>query len=158
MKKLLLCALALTSASAFAGEKTTIHCQKDGKNGQPAYAKADITFDVATDGRNDLRTITDLRGEIRAAQDKEEANSDDAYIGIFATKSVQENPKYRPVKYKDSSQFQNVDAKETRGAESGMWGSLIVPKKTTGAFEAHYVFQAGDHMGGTIHMDCRAER
>ena len=149
-------ALLFVSAGAFAGPKTTIRCEKDGKNGQPGYARANISFEIETDIRTDLRTITDLRGEILAAYDKKEANSADAYIGTFAIKSAEENPNYRPVKYKDSSQFQKIEAKETRGPENSMWGSLIVPKKTTGSFEVHYIFQAGDHMGGTIHMDCHA--
>jgi hypothetical protein len=43
------------------------------------------------------------------------------------------------------------------GTGSG-FSSLIVPRDTRGEFESHYVFQAGDHMGGTIHMSCRRER
>ena len=149
-------ALLLASTAVFAGEKTTIECSKHGRNGgQPAFAKVDLIFDVSVDGRNDLRVISDLRGEIRAAGSRLDLASEDAYVGVFEVKHVAENPEYRPIKYKNSSQFKGIDAKETRGAESGMWGHLIVPRDTRGEFESHYVFQAGDHMGGTIHMSCR---
>jgi hypothetical protein len=145
----------LSPLAAFAGEKTTLHCEKNGRNGQPAFARADLTFDVAVDGRNGLRTITDLRGEVRAAYDARELETDDAYIGLFDTKRVAEDPRYRPSKYKNSSKFPGIDAKETTGAESGMWGYLVVPRDVRGEFESHYIFQAGDHMGGTVHMKCR---
>ncbi len=158
MKTLLLAAFTFTATSAFAGEKQTVECSKFGRNGQPEYAKVEIEFDIAKDGRNGLRTIYDLRGEIRASGSEEDLVSDNAYIGIFDTKSLKENPDYNPVRYKNSSQFQKLNAKETRGAESGMWGSLIVPKNMRGTFESHYIFQAGDHMGGTIHMSCKVKR
>ena len=81
-----------------------------------------------------------------------------SYIGIFKIVSLAENSKYRPIKYKGYSQFQNFDATDTTdSAEDGMWGQLVLEKDMSKtAFQAHYVFQAGDHMGGTLHLICRA--
>ena len=38
-----------------------------------------------------------------------------------------------------------------------MWGELVIENKFEIAeeFEAHYIFQAGDDVGGTIHMNCK---
>lgn len=156
---ILSCIFMLLSLPAMAGPRLAVSCAKYGRNGQPAYAKVSLAFEIAIDGRNDERTIYDLRGEVRAALDKAELDSEGGgYIGGFSIPRVSEDPAYKPVKYKNSSKFPGVDAKETRGLESGMWGYLVVPRDVRGTFESHYIFQAGDHMGGTIHMSCRAQR
>lgn len=89
-------------------------------------------------------------------QTPEQLNAGNAYIGLFDTKRLTENKAYKPNKYKDYAQFKDVDAKETTGQESGMWGYLVFPKDYAAQekFHAAYVFQAGDHMGGTLHFTC----
>ena len=71
---------------------------------------------------------------------------------VFVSVEGEENPHYRPRKYKGYSQFKDIDS--TLQSE-GMWGNLIIPKDTDRAsFEAHYIHQQGDHYGGTLHMTC----
>lgn len=38
-----------------------------------------------------------------------------------------------------------------------MWGYLVINKDTGGEFDAHYIFQAGDHMGGTVDYKCKRD-
>lgn len=49
------------------------------------------------------------------------------------------------------------DARFTDGQESGMWGSFVIELKDAKEFKAHYIFQAGDHIGGTIKFTCTEE-
>ncbi|MCB0366456.1 MAG: hypothetical protein H6624_07650 [Bdellovibrionaceae bacterium] len=83
------------------------------------------------------------------------------YYGIFHGKDLAEKPFQRASKYKNHYRFQDFDAAFTAGAESGMWGYLVVNKdihnmRDGGVKEvdAHYIFQAGDHMGGTVDFVC----
>ncbi|MCB0386469.1 MAG: hypothetical protein KDD43_13835 [Bdellovibrionales bacterium] len=83
------------------------------------------------------------------------------YYGIFHGKDLVEKPFQRASKYKNHYRFQDFDAAFTAGAESGMWGYLVVNKdihkmrdSSVKEVDAHYVFQAGDHMGGTVDFAC----
>jgi hypothetical protein len=83
------------------------------------------------------------------------------YYGVFNGKNLVEVPYTRPVKYKNHYRFQKFNADFTAGNESGMWGDFVLNKEIDGSrnndkFEtdAHYVFQAGDHLGGTIDYTC----
>lgn len=83
------------------------------------------------------------------------------YYGVFNGNDNLELPYIRPTTYKNHYRFHNFDAVETAGSESGMWGQFILNKavdtaRSTENFstDAHYVFQAGDHMGGTIDYTC----
>lgn len=67
------------------------------------------------------------------------------------------NPKYRPVRYKNMVQFKNFDAVKTKGFEDGMWGSFLIDRSLNDGVEAKYIFQAGDHMGGTVKFKCRVQ-
>lgn len=105
--------------------------------------------------RRGLRTIREIEGRIQIADIT--GDMDNAYKGRFAIQKLTENPNYRPRKYKNYSQFEDFDATDTDGsAERGMWGTLLLEKSLDqGRAQARYIFQAGDHMGGTVHFDCR---
>jgi hypothetical protein len=82
------------------------------------------------------------------------------YYGLFNGKNLVEVPYTRPVKYKNHYRFK-FTADYTDGNESGMSGDFVLNKEIDGSrdnsnFEtdAHYVFQAGDHLGGTIDYSC----
>ena len=76
---------------------------------------------------------------------------DDVERKEFNIKHIEENAYYAPQRYKGHSQFRNFDS-------SDMWGNLIIPKKTSQKkFYAHYIFQEGDHMGGTLHLVCKVD-
>ena len=83
-------------------------------------------------------------------------NGDNAYMAMFDY-NASENPDYRPVVYEGYAQFKDFDAVYTVGMESGMWGYLVIEKASVekDQFQAAYVFQAGDHMGGTLYFSCK---
>lgn len=91
--------------------------------------------------------------DLKSPEDLTEENS---YIGAFHVVNSQENTNYRPRKYRGFIQFPSFDAVKTSGMEDGMWGVFLVQRiyKTAPQFQAKYIFQAGDHMGGTIHLTC----
>jgi hypothetical protein len=77
-------------------------------------------------------------------------------MGFFKTEVLSANSNYNPRKYIGFAQFNNFDAAHTTGQEDGMYGYIAVdisPNKEE--FEAFYVFQAGDHMGGTVLFKCK---
>jgi hypothetical protein len=81
----------------------------------------------------------------------------DNYYAVFALKDQLNNPNYRPRVYQNHVQFKAVNATETNSVDGGgMWGQLVVNKTRSNeeSFDAHYIFQAGDHLGGTIDYDC----
>ena len=85
------------------------------------------------------------------------------YYGLFNGKDLLEVPYKRATTYKNHYRFKGFDATFTAGHESGMWGEFIVNKdierihsRELHETDAHYVFQAGDHLGGTVDFVCRA--
>ena len=62
---------------------------------------------------------------------------------------------YKPTKYKNHFKFEDIDAAFTAGNEDGMWGDFILEKGFAKEISAHYIFQAGDHMGGTVDFTCQ---
>lgn len=158
MKSLIaLVALALSS-QAFSEE---VSCRAE-KAIQPGFAnmKADAQLDFALDRKT--KTISKLVGHIFVqtpyAETNEEISTENSYMGFFKFDSIASNPNYRPNVYKGFTQFKEFDATHTAGQEDGMWGSFVVDLNTADKFEAKYVFQAGDHMGGTVLLNCRSKK
>lgn len=81
------------------------------------------------------------------------------YTGVFSG-SFPNNPAYRPRVYTDHYQFRDFDAAVTsRWDGGGMNGEFVVEKRISeDRLQAHYIFQAGDHIGGTVDMECRLGR
>lgn len=118
------------------------------------HAKALLSFEDSYDA-NGVRTLKNFMGTVVTSP---EGSGDEAstYVGRFSIYEKKENTAYRPGTYKGFSQFRGVNAADSVGSrEQGMWGEFILAKDTdpTG-FPAHYIFQAGDHMGGTLHLSC----
>jgi hypothetical protein len=159
MKKILntvsISALFLTAASAFSAPRT-IECVARGKSfsnlgAAPLEASANLTFDESFE--NNIRVINKITGSVKI-----HSAYGDIYAGQFKIANpLFENVKYRPLRYKDHSQFPEFNATESEGSsESGMWGNLILSKLTSQPkFSAHYILQAGDHIGGTLHLTCQ---
>jgi hypothetical protein len=151
-------ALAICGTQAFAAEKV-IECSAHGKSfsnngGGLLPAKAELSF-AETKSASGLRVLRNIEGSVRVAEIG--GSLADGYVGNFKIASLTENARYNPRKYKGFSDFQSFDATDTNGsAEDGMWGDLVLDKNTSQAqFEAHYIFKAGDHMGGTLHLNCK---
>jgi len=101
----------------------------------------------------------DYDGKLKAGYDFDGSNEmDDMYVGTFKnSKESKLSPRAR--KYKDSSyyRFPDFDADSTgRHDGGGMWGYLVISKGLfqNNTFDAYYVFQSGDHMGGTMSLTC----
>ena len=76
----------------------------------------------------------------------------EGYYAIFNYSDVKENLKYRPDTYKDHYQFPRINSKHSTLHDGGnMRGYFVLKKDLT---EAHYVFRAGDHIGGAIDFRC----
>ena len=149
--------------SAVASEKVIV-CFSKGKTlsrsgGELLNAAAQLTFVETTDASG-ARVLKNVEGYARTVgwYVANDGTSVD-YIGNFKIAAITENVKFRPNKYKGYSQFQKFDATDTlNSTEDGMWGQLVVAKNTSRAiFHAHYIFQAGDHMGGTLHLSCKVQ-
>lgn len=79
-----------------------------------------------------------------------------AYYGLFRFGRLTENPDYDPVVYHDHYQFKSFNAMVTNNNDGGgMWGAFVIPKSLEKNVQAHYIFQAGSHIGGTIDYDCQ---
>jgi hypothetical protein len=77
------------------------------------------------------------------------------YTGVFQGE-FKNDASYRPIVYTQHYKFSDFDAAVTsRWDGGGMWGYFVI-NKANGEDElaAHYVFQAGDHIGGTIDLNC----
>lgn len=154
MKFLLLSLLAF-SHSVFA-ESITCRADKTIQPGFPSIkTNAEITFDLD----RSTKTISNLVGHVYVqspySEAHEEINTENSYMGFFKSESISANPNYRPTRYKNYTQFKNVDATHSTGQEDGMWGSLVLDLNNKAPFDARYIFQAGDHMGGTVLFTCR---
>jgi len=155
-------ALSLVGTSSALAGSTPIECAADGKSlsqngGTLLNALAYLSFDLTRDEKG-LRVLENLQGRVQTSP--ELVDEYGSYIGRFDIASVTENENYNPVRYEGYSQFKNIDATDTEGsAERGMWGTLVVEKNIRQrVFQAHYIFQSGDHMGGTLHLVCRIRR
>lgn len=166
--RLILLAMLLISSSVFASESSRLLCTASGKAGGndagPFMVKALLSLEI--NYSEELGGyLLEGNGEIKLASAYEEVkspddlNEDNAYIGKFELFDVEQNTEYRPRRYKNHIQFRNFDAEETTGLESGMWGEFVLHESFASVqakekVSAHYIFQAGDHMGGTIHFSC----
>lgn len=159
MKAVFIAILFTLTSQAFAATKVTCSSEKTIQAGHDhidTFAK--ISFELERSGNNSV--ITNIVGHIFVKSPYEETNGFDpenSYMGFFKTDSLTANPDYNPRKYVGYAQFTNFDAAHTTGLEDGMYGYLALNVEGNQKnFEAFYVFQAGDHMGGTVIFNCKA--
>lgn len=158
----LIFALSVTPAHAATLDATCVAKGRYGNGHSPLVTNSEISFRLS--GDSDSATLREIRGTVMVAWDFDKdlspdlLNNENAYVGHFRTSRISSNPAYSPRRYKNYLQFQKLDAAETTGNESGMWGDFVVEKtafeRRTETFQAHYIFQAGDHIGGTLHFTC----
>ena len=80
--------------------------------------------------------------------------------GIFKINELTSNEQYRPTRYIGATQFRNFNATSSINYDGGgPWGSLVMELQNLSPnskeFDAHYIFQHGDHMGGTMDLTCK---
>lgn len=103
--------------------------------------------------------------EIETSVEKGQTRIEEAdYYSLFRKSGHLSSKSKRARAYPDSHyfRFRNFNAASTSSGDGGgMWGYFVISKKVLqkgAAFDAHYVFQAGDHMGGTVDFQCRSSR
>lgn len=82
------------------------------------------------------------------------------YQAGFENVLLTENRNYNPEVYHGYSQFKRFIATRTSECDGGgMGGELLIEKNIRKRiFLAHYIFRAGDHMGGTVDFVCKRAR
>lgn len=162
MKTILLLTLTLTALLSFSANAQMVTCTSDHGTqwGDTFPTLALVTFEFDNNGKES--TMKNVNGFIFVKSQYEDANDtsfneENSYRGYFEFDELKANANYRPLKYKEHAQFKDFDARFTDGREGGMWGSFVVELKDAKEFKAHYIFQAGDHIGGTIRFACATE-
>lgn len=114
------------------------------------------SLNIVETQQNGLRNIT-VNGQVSVDYEfNMEYESEHCYKASFTNVTLTERPNYKPRVYTGYSKFEKFDATETSECDGGgMYGYLVIEKDMTKeSFAAHYVFQAGDHIGGTIDFSC----
>jgi hypothetical protein len=138
----------------------TIHCEatKAVQYGDANMAAvADLSFELERNGN--FSEMKNIKGHIFVKSQYEDGDAitpENSYRGYFQINSLKANSNYNPHKYKEWFQFKDFNASTTDGVEDGMWGSLLLDLSGDDSFDARYIFQAGDHMGGTVILKCRS--
>lgn len=157
MKVVLLIAALALSPQVFS-ESVTCRSDKAIQESEPngLRVNAEIHFEL----NRETKELTKSIGHIFVQQfymEDEDISVENSYMGFFHFDSLTSNPHYRPIRYKGYTQYKDFDALHTAGLESGMWGAFIADlRKNTETFDARYIFQAGDHIGGTVLFTCRS--
>lgn len=158
MKSLITIAILALSIQGIAAETIQCNAQKAIQYGAGNLkADAELTFQLERNGTESV--IENVNGHVFVQSQFEDGNvinSDNSYMGYFKINSIKANANYNPLKFKDWFQFKDFNAAKTEGLEDGMWGTLVIDLSRDDVFEARYIFQAGDHMGGTVLFTCRA--
>lgn len=156
MKSFLFVAALIFSTSAFS-ESITCRSDKAIQESEPNGLKVDaeINFEL----NKETKMLTKIIGHIFVQQsfiENEDISIENSYMGFFNFEGISSNPNYRPIRYKGYTQYKDFDAIHTAGLESGMWGAFTADlRSTSDTFDARYIFQSGDHMGGTVLFTCR---
>ncbi|MCO4793194.1 MAG: hypothetical protein KC493_05765 [Bacteriovoracaceae bacterium] len=155
MKKLIAVAALLATTSILAADyKGSYVCMaKELRQHSSTYnADGRLHFTKYQEGEKTL--YKNIVGHLITGYDDE---PEYAYYGVFKFDQKEADPKYRGRTYKNHDKL-DFDAVATNGNDGGgMWGYLVINKTTEAEFDAHYVFQAGDHMGGTVDYTCKRD-
>jgi len=118
------------------------------------------------DAKDDAVVLTEYIGHVSGAkyvEGRDELTTVDFYSQFLSTESgeIASSLSPRATVYVDSKywRFKNfAESAATSQDGGGMQGVLVVSKKYDAegdaTFDAHYVFQHGDHTGGTISFTC----
>lgn len=167
MRFVALIMFALVSASGYADVvRGTVECtakkalQMGGGASEDFTVNSSLYLSLKTE---DGVTILDHIGHVKISNDSSAAaTASTVYYGQFFGKKVPVTLSPRARKYTDAEyyRFKDFDALNTSGHDGGgMWGYLVVSKayyngNGSQPFAAHYVFKAGDHIGGTVNYSC----
>jgi hypothetical protein len=156
MKKLIAVAALLATTSVIAADyKGSYICLADGMRQHGSSYSADGRLHFVKYEEEGKTIYKGIVGHLSVGYDEEPEYS---YYGVFNFDQKEVDPKYRGRTYKNHDKL-DFSAVATNGNDGGgMWGYLVINKDNTqDTFDAHYVFQAGDHMGGTVDYTCKRD-
>ena len=128
-------------------------CRASGNNtlslhGGKQYS-AEAAFNITEHKTLDGFRVVAVEGNFKLTWKRYNRSNKKNSDNVYKIEYLEENPYYQPKRYKGYSQFRNFDSLKT------MWGDLLISKQTNkDKFFAHYLFQLGDHIGGTLHLSC----
>ncbi len=150
--------LSLLALGAQAKQYTCVSTAFRQNSGLEHKANARFVFDVKKD-ESGVVSLQGFLGHVLVSDAEEELVYN--YYSVFALETVANNVAYVPRVYTDHLQFVDVDEKMSNGWDGGgMNGNLVIEKVVLDGAKtakAHYIFQSGDHMGGTIDFDCSSK-
>ncbi len=108
-----------------------------------------IEFDIFQQAQE--KSLRNLIGHVYLTQPHLDQLAE-GYYSLFQFKEILQNKNYRPRIYLDHIQFAQFNSAKSNSHDGGgMWGSFILKNDFS---QAHYVFKAGDHIGGTLDYKC----
>ncbi len=131
------------------------------QQGRKLEARGLIEFVESTNVKG-LRKISNITGymaiHVLPPKKREREFEEYDYQATFNIAELTEHPRYTSRRYPNHSQFRDFNTHQTEGRDAGgMWGRWHFEKLTTPnqpSLQASYVFQAGDHLGGTLDFVC----
>ena len=149
--------IGTASVSAFSQDKDigTVNCKIETFRQIPHSQKVEgeLHFSAYKDDSNHL-VIKKVKGYTRFDRDY------DTNIAYFSVEQLRENPNYKPIDYLGATQFKKFSGKGLSGFDNDNPHGELVLEWEQGKrkeFQTHFVFQSGDHIGGTLDMKCKLE-
>jgi len=155
------------------GYSAKVICSAEGNNlrkdGKPHPVSARLEFRLVKTDSPSKFLMTRYVGHIAGSNfnikpPETILSNSDAYYGVFTGKDKNSSLSPQATKYTDDSylRFRDFNATSTNGQDGGgMWGYFVVNKQALDGvsknFDAHFVFSAGDHMGGTVDFNCKPQ-
>jgi glycine betaine/choline ABC-type transport system substrate-binding protein len=139
MKLLITIAAIIFSTQVFS-ENVICRAEKYIQENEAIGMKTDANISFTLNKKT--KELTNIIGHIFVQQvfiENEDIDIYNSYLGFFMFDKVSHNPNYRPIRYKDYTQFKKFDAIHTAGLENGMWGEFVRSTSTLKHFSLHSI-------------------
>ena len=153
MKKIMLLILLVTSGMLLARDFNFYACKSERfRNDQGLLPHDSLLYvDLLKEDDGSFELVK-LMGHMKLADD----DATSAYYNIFNSEKFPADISYKPLKYKESVRFKEINSiASSSSSEEGMWGDFVIEKTMAENVKAHYIFKAGDHLGGTVDFSCK---
>ena len=119
------------------------------RQGESLPSRGRLALDVRR-AASGIYKLEDVTGHVEGGYTPAELGDRDGYYTVFRADGLLSNPAYRARTYTGWTQFKDFNGSHDT------WGTLVIDLRTPTAptTRAAYVFQSGDHMGGTIDFNC----
>ncbi len=144
-------------AKTYLGEWT---CIATNIRAYDAEVESRLVLDVRIN--EDVVSIHSLVGHVVVSRSADNISVNNQYYSVFASKQLPQNLNYKPRVYKNYIQFKNIQDAGSNSYDGGnMNGELVIHKDIkedkVDNVSASYIFQSGDHLGGTIDYECQRD-